>query len=473
MQALIAQGVLILWPLVALVLYMTMAAGRATIWTLLAGYLLLPRGVAFDLPGIPAFDKSTIPSLAAFVLALATARRGEFKWPRSKALNLLMLGFVLTPFATALTNRDFYMIGSMAFPALGFREGLSMSVGHVITLAPFVLGAGLLGNERGHRQILLALVIGALAYSIPIMLEVRLSPFLQRWVYGIEDAEYFLQQMRFGGFRSMVFLGHGLLVSTLLGMALLAALGLMKMRMKLFGLPMSLIAAYLAGILILNKSVGAVVLVALLAPMLLLLKRRMFLIAIAGLAMMVVTYPALRGANLLPLQDIVEAAGSLSAERADSFDFRLRNEELLLDRAEQRPLFGWGTFGRNRVIVVAHWGGTLDVAVTDGTWIIVIGMLGWVGYVLFFGLLSYPFWRAFRLRRSAVPTASLALVAVHMYNVLDLIPNSSIQPITWLVAGAIAGLRLDSGLRRGQRDAQPVDGPSRDIHPPSKASSRA
>ncbi|MCW2339025.1 hypothetical protein M2337_003258 [Sphingobium sp. B2D3A] len=457
MQALIAQGVLILWPLVALVLYMTMSAGRATIWTLLAGYLLLPRGVAFDLPGIPAFDKSTIPSLAAFVLALATSRRGEFKWPRSKALNLLMLGFVLTPFATALTNRDFYMIGSMAFPALGFREGLSMSVGHVITLAPFVLGAGLLGNERGHRQILLALVIGALAYSIPIMLEVRLSPFLQRWVYGIEDAEYFLQQMRFGGFRSMVFLGHGLLVSAFLAMALLAAIGLGKMRVALFGLPMSLIVVFLAVVLVLNKSLGAMLLVLLLAPLLLFLRPRLYLTIMAGLALMVVTYPALRGSGLIPLQDVVQTIRSVSPDRAESLDFRLRNEEILLTRAQQKPLFGWGTFGRNRVIVVTHWGGTVDISVTDGTWIIVIGMLGWVGYFFFFGLLTYPFWRILRFRRFKTPTATLTLAAVHMFNLLDLIPNSSLGPVTWLIAGALCAV-MNSKIKVNQPK---LDGDSR------------
>ena len=438
MQTLIAQGVLILWPLVALFLYSTMSAGRATIWTLLAGYLLLPSGVGFDFPGVPELDKTTIPNLAALVLAFATARRGEFRWPRSKVLNVLMVAFVITPFGTAFTNGEYYAIGSMSFPGLGFREGLSMAVGHVLTLSPFVLGAALLANEQGHRQILLALVIGALAYSIPILLEIRLSPFFQLWVYGYSDTGYFLQQMRFGGFRSMMFLGHGLLVSAFCAMALLAAIGLARMRLKLFGIPMSMIAAYLAVVLILNKSVGAVLLVMLLAPLLLFVRSRFSLTIIAGLALMVVVYPALRGADLLPLQKIVETATTVSPERAASLDFRVRNEEMLLTRAEQKPLFGWGTFGRNRVIVVTHWGGTLDVTVTDGTWIIIIGTLGWVGYVLYFGLLLYPFGRFFRLRRAALPMASLTLVAVHMFNILDLIPNSSVRPMTWLIAGALA-----------------------------------
>jgi hypothetical protein len=448
-QNLIAQGVLIIWPLVALFLFMTMSAGRASIWTLLAGYLLLPVGVDFDFPGIPALDKSTIPNLAVLILAFATARKGEVRWPRSRILNFMMIGLVLTSFATGLTNGDVISIGSVTFPALGFREGLSMAVGHVLTLAPFVVGACLLANEKGHRDILVALVIGALAYSIPVLLEIRLSPFLQKWIYGISDVEYFLQQMRSGGFRSMVFLGHGLLVSAFLGMALLAAIGLTRARVKLFGVPMGLIVAYLAVILVLNKTLSALILVAVLAPLLLLFRPRLYIKALAGLAMLVALYPAVRGVDVFPQREIVSAIESLNPERAHSLEFRFDNEHILLNRAQERPWFGWGTFGRNKVIVVTNWGATVDVSVTDGTWIIVVGVYGWIGYLLFFGLLTYPFWRMLKLRKAVVPTVTLTLAAVHMFNVLDLIPNSSVRPITWLIAGALANFTsLSTGAIR-------------------------
>lgn len=453
MQHIFAQGMLIIWPLVALVLYMTMPAGRATIWTLLAGYLLLPQGINFDFPGVPALDKSTIPNLAALVLALATARKGEFRWPRSVTLNMLMLGFVLSPFATGMTNGDAIVIGSVVLPSMGFREGLSMAIGHVLVIAPFMLGAGLLANEGGHRQILVALVIGALAYVVPVLLEIRLSPFIQGWVYGISDVDFFLQQMRFGGFRSMVFLGHGLLVSALLAMALLAAIGLAKEKVSIIGIPASLVAAVLAVVLVLNKSVGAIILVVVLAPLLIVFRARTAIKVMAGLAFLVAAYPAVRGADAFPYQRFVEAVGSLSPDRAHSLEYRFQNEEMLLTRAKERSLFGWGSFGRNRVIVVTDWGATVDVTVTDGTWVIVIGTLGWTGYLLFFGLLTYPFLRLFKLRKAALPAATLALAAVHMFNLLDLIPNSSVRPITWLIAGALANLVL---VKRNPAEERPT-----------------
>jgi O-antigen ligase len=91
------------------------------------------------------------------------------------------------------------------------------------------------------------------------------------------------------------------------------------------------------------------------------------------------------------------------------------------------------------VFVVTAWGSTTDVTLTDGTWIIILGTGGWLGYVSLFGLLCYPFWHLYRRRRSDISPATLALVAMLLFNVLDLIPNSSLRPITWLIAGALAG----------------------------------
>jgi hypothetical protein len=118
-----------------------------------------------------------------------------------------------------------------------------------------------------------------------------------------------------------------------------------------------------------------------------------------------------------------------------SLEFRLDNEDLLLDRANQRALFGWGRWGRGRV-----WtddGGDLSTA--DGEWIIVFGANGWVGYLGRFGLLTLPvILLAFRGRIDRMlVSASLGLVLVA--NLIDLIPNSGLSTVTWLMAGAIVG----------------------------------
>jgi len=446
-QGLIAQGALILWPVVALVLFMALPVGRAVIWTILAGYLLLPLGVNFDLPGVPAMDKSSIPNLAAIMLAPLFARHGAFRWPRSFVVKLLLLAWVLVPIGTMLNNGAPLIVGTSVRPGLGWWEALSLAIGNALDVVPFLLGAALLADEQGHRDIVKAIVLAALFYSLPILAEIRLSPFIQAKIYGVGSASYFLQQMRGSGFRAMVLMGHGLLVSTFLAMAILGALGLWKERVRLMGAPAVLLAVYLAVVLLLNKTMGATLLVLILAPALLFIRQRTLLAFIFLIGAVVATYPLARGTNLLPLQSIIDAAGQVSPARAESFKFRVRNETLLLNRAAEKPIFGWGSYGRNRVIVEQSWGeGFTDVTVTDGTWIIVAGTFGWAGYIACFGLLCYPFLRGFRLRRGTLPMITLALLTMHLLNVLDLIPNSSLRPLTWLIAGALANMtRL--GLR--------------------------
>lgn len=445
MQSLIAQGALILWPVVALVLFMVLPVGRAVIWTILAGYLLLPIGVSFDLPGVPAMDKSSIPNLVAVMLAPLFARSGTFQWPRSPVVKLLMLAWVVVPIGTMLNNGAPLIVGLSVRPGLGWWEALSLAIGNALEIVPFLLGAALLAHEQGHRDIVKAVVLAALVYSLPVLAEIRLSPFIQAKIYGVGSVDFFLQQIRGNGFRAMVLLGHGLLVSTFLAMAVLGALGLWKARLRLMGLPAVLIAAYLVVVLLLNKTMGATLLVLVLAPALLFIRQRTLLALIFLIGAVVATYPLARGANLLPLQSIIDAAGQVSPARAESFEFRVRNETLLLNRAAEKPIFGWGSYGRNRVIVEQSWGqGFTDIAVTDGTWIIVAGIFGWAGYLACFGLLCYPFLRGFRLRRGTLPVITLALLTMHLLNVLDLIPNSSLRPLTWLIAGALANMTRQS-----------------------------
>ncbi|MEC9311903.1 MAG: hypothetical protein VYA97_09080, partial [Pseudomonadota bacterium] len=79
-------------------------------------------------------------------------------------------------------------------------------------------------------------------------------------------------------------------------------------------------------------------------------------------------------------------------------------------------------------------------SVADGTWIIEIGVRGWVGYLGFFGLLTLPIiLLAFRARQLALDGGTAGLMIILAANLVDLIPNSSLVPITWMIAGALAG----------------------------------
>ncbi|HEY1125742.1 MAG TPA: O-antigen ligase family protein [Sphingobium sp.] len=450
------------WPLVTLVLFLTMSTQRAIVTSLVGAYLLLPFSLSYDFPGVPLLDKSSIPNIVTFLLALVLGRSGEFRWIRSVPVNLLLLAYVISPFATGFANTDAVQIGSVFLPGLTLYNSVSTAAGRAIELMPFILGAGLVSRPQGHRDILLVFVLAALAYTPPIFLEVLKGPFIQARLYGIDPGDFFQQQIRGDSFRAMVLMGHGLAVSAFVGLAVLAAVGLWRSRLRVFGMPSLLCGLYLFGVLVLNKSAGSVIFVVAIAPLLALLSGRRFLTLALAIGLVVVTYPLLRASGVIPIEYVTSTASSFSKERAESFNTRVRNEEILLKRANQRPLFGWGGWNRNRVFVVTAWGSTTDITVTDGTWIIMIGTGGWVGYIAAFGLLCYPFWHVFRRRKMDVSPATVALVAMLMFNVLDLIPNSSLRPITWLIAGALAGFTPPRPQRRPSTGVARVAGPQSD-----------
>jgi hypothetical protein len=174
---------------------------------------------------------------------------------------------------------------------------------------------------------------------------------------------------------------------------------------------------------------------------------------------------------------MLDAATSISEERADSLRTRFDNEQQLLERASQRLLFGWGRWGRSRVY--DEYG--KDISITDGRWAITLGQFGIFGFLAEFGLLALPvFGAASALRfaeseRDSIFLAALALIIG--ISIIELLPNASLSPWTWLLAGALLGraeaLRgAAQQLRRFDRLAPGGPGAERAAYQESTASTR-
>jgi hypothetical protein len=281
--------------------------------------------------------------------------------------------------------------------------------------------------------------MAALGYSLLMLVEIRLSPQLHNWIYGFLPSR-FDQQMRGGGFRPVVFLGHGLLVAFFTSLAFVAAVYLAKRRAEVFGLSAWFWAAYLAGILVLCRSLGPLMLSSAAVCVMLLVRRGGVQLICALAAIALLAYPMLRGADIVPVQALADQVAAANEERAASFQTRIDNEDSLLARANQRPVFGWGGYGRNRVF---DENTGKDLSITDGTWIIIIGTYGWAGYISAFGLLCLPMVAAWR-RGEQLSAASAALSLILAVNLLDLLPNSSLSPMTWLFAGSLVPLTKKS-----------------------------
>jgi len=210
--------VLYSFPLVVLTLFHHLDKPRALLASLVAGYLLLPEQLMYDLPLLPPLNKHTIPVFAVFaVLMFKTGETDKMVlpgWiPKSWLARGFLLALVVGAFFTANTNEDPINIGSRILPGLTIYDAASLILSTSTLLLPFLLARKFLAHPKHHRTVLVTFVIAASFYSFLALYEVRMSPQLNSIVYGFFPHS-FLQHIRKGGFRPLVFLNHGLWLST-------------------------------------------------------------------------------------------------------------------------------------------------------------------------------------------------------------------------------------------------------------------
>lgn len=459
--------VLAIWPLVMVALFRFLPPGRALIWSYLSAYLVLPPfPTAFDFPLMPPLSKESLPNIMAVILVYTMTKVQKPLLPESNIGKALVFAFIFCPVFTVFTNPE-----PLIFPQLGVRGLYAMDVValvmiQAIMLSSYLLARQLLTSREDMRDLLLALVIGGVAYSFPMLLEIRLSPQLNIWIYGYFQHS-FEQAVRGGGFRSLVFLSHGIWAAMLIMMSVTAAIVLARNEKGGRRIKFLVATAFLAVVLVLNKTLSPVVYATVIILVVSCVSWRMQLRAALLLGVLAVSYPVVKAVDLVPEEQILSLAASVSEEREGSLRFRFDNENILLDRALEKPLFGWGSWGRNH-IRDSVTGDILSTA--DGRWIITIGVFGWLGYFAEFGLLLLPIVllayqtrqadrnsELHRVRRGAVSIPLKQEVereAVESYqpsplaagmclilavNIVDLLPNATLTALTWVLAGALLG----------------------------------
>src|SRR5262245_35205629 len=201
------------WPLIALLFFAALPPRRAVIANFVVGWLLLPVA-SIGIQGFPDVTKASSVAVAALlgVLLFDARRVAAFRF---RALDLPVLALTVVPLATSLAN------------GLGAYDGLSGVLGNALPWGvPWLMGR-LYGSEPGaRRDLVVGLLLGSLAY-IPICLfEMRFSPQLNQWLYGFIPFK-FATTRRFGGYRPVGFLRHGI------------ELGMLMMSGSLIGLCLS------------------------------------------------------------------------------------------------------------------------------------------------------------------------------------------------------------------------------------------
>lgn len=476
----LAYLMLIGWPIVSLVLFLRQPLERAILWCLIGGYLLLPPLAEFDLPLVPDMDKFSIPSVMAFFLCIALLRKPVPLLPKPLLARGLMLVFIAGVVPTVMTNGDPMVFRVLQnsdpiifltdmLPGLKWRDLGSVIINQIILLMPFLLARRYLSHEQGQKELLLALCLAGLAYSLPALFEIRFSPQLNTWIYGFFQHD-FIQMIRGSTFRPIVFLPHALWLAFFFVTATIATASLTRVQPQGQRGKYIFAMIWLLLVIVASKSMASTGYVVALVPVVLMFSEagriRIALIFVA----LALIYPILRNAGLIPLDDIVGFFNQFSADRAQSLGFRFENEEILLQHANERRLFGWGGWGR--YLTYSPWDGTQD-AVADGRWIFIFGTYGIFGFFAEFGLLASPIlliWlRHKRLPEGESLTHSGTLALMLGITMFDLLLNAAIVPYIWLIAGAlIAAAEKPARVTQRSRqrteaviDIQPVKEPER------------
>ena len=447
-------------------LFRTQKVERAIVWSILGGYLLLPPLAEFNLPLVPAMDKVSIPNLSVLaILVFATAHQVRL-WPEGRIARVLVVLFIFGAIPTVLTNPEPILFEVLrdadpilflvdALPGQSVRDIGSVLIGQALTIVPFLVARQFLNSETGLRELLLALAVGATAYSVPSFLEMQVSPVVNIWVYGFFQHS-FEQTIRAGGFRPIVFLPHGLWLAVLVCTAAVD-------RWKAV-----LWTVYLMVFLLACKSAASIAYGMVLVPIVYLAPRRWLILLATLFALVAVTYPMLRNLHLIPTDEVVAKVATVNPNRAQSLEYRFLNEEQLLERAAEKPAFGWSGWGRSLVRDPE----TAEIlTIPDGRWIIVFGSFGWLGYIAEFGLLALPLVLmgiyALRHREAELSPYIGAVAMILGTTLLDMLLNATLTPFTWLTAGAVLGYveRVNprkAAMPRHALRSRPVLGQKRD-----------
>jgi hypothetical protein len=447
----------------------TVAAAQVMVW----GMMWLPEGAAFDLPALPPFSKYTISAICALVGVWWKAPRRLRAAKIGRGYDAWIAVMVVAQVGTVLTNQDplhYGMWKTIELPGFTAYDGISAAVRVVLTVAvPCWLGRALLRSKQDLADVLGVLAVAGVVYSIPILYEVRMSPMLHEYVYGYSPRADWSQNVRLGGYRPTVFMGHGLVVGFFVFISAMAAVTLHKAgRKRILGWPSGLVVLYLFGILVLCKAAAALIYAAVGFAVIRYLGHKAQMRLLMLLAFMVVSYPIARIADVFPVHGLLSMAGTLGPDRVQSLQFRFDNEDVLLIKGVERLWFGWGGYARDRVYDLHS---AKDLVIQDGHWIAVFGQQGLFGFTCFFALLLVPVWHVSRGLRHVKAHADRSLLLGFGFVVVicsvNMLPNMQLPYLQFFFAAGLAVLvrELPKQARRtaqvrSQRPALAVSRPA-------------
>jgi hypothetical protein len=437
------------WLALTVIFFRKMPSRRAVLCSVIGGVLFLPMA-SYDIPGFISYGK---PTAIALGLILATVlHQGETR-TRFRLMPQdvpMMVWCFVVPLATSLSN------GLGLYDAISSMLTLSLSWGVV-----YWVGRVYFSELSSARQLCQAILIGGLLYVPLCLFEVRMSPQLSNYIYGFFPHS-FAQHYRYGSFRPIVFMQHGLMVALWMAESSVVAFWMWRSReiTRLKGIPMALLVLALVTTTVLCKSANGWVFLALGTLSWFYYRKlrstwllRIFIIIIPA-------YMLVRISGLVSTEQVIGAAQRVfDEERVASLSIRLLQENLFNAHALQRVLFGWGGWGRGWPVDPAT--GERAITMVDSFFVIMFSTYGLVGLISLFSALLIGPWTVLRAHKrvgkvrdiGGPDSNSLDLVLLSLVVImfaLDSLMNAMGNPVYVLCAGALVsyGKRIEEPARR-------------------------
>ena len=421
------------WIPFTILLFFKLKPHHAAMVSVIGGTLFLPM-TGYDLPGLPPFTKNSVIGISLLLGGRLSGKRhiADFRWSH---FDIPMLIWCLCPIASSLSNN------------LGLYDGMAGVWGNMTLWGiPYLAGRIYIDTSDKLRDLCLALVIGGLIYLPLCLYEIRMSPQLNNIVYGFFPHSW-LQHVRYGGFRPIVFMQHGLMVTLWMAATTTVIFWLWRAKVitHLKGIPFSLFVFAMIATTVLCKSAnGWVALVFGIGGYYLFSLSR----SIKPFRLLLLLIPCYM---LLRITGGIEASAIenqmsrvLDADRISSLAIRLKQEDLFIDKMLARPLFGWGYMSRAWPRIDGEDDGNFAIGMIDALWLIVVSTRGFIGLASMAIMMLTGPWRTLsRLKQQHTPldtprmATPLVISLVVLLFMVDCLVNGMINPVYILASGAL------------------------------------
>lgn len=426
------------WIPLSIYFFSNLKPQYAVLASVVGGWLFLPM-TGYDLPGLPEYNKNMAIALG---LILGGEISGQRHWQKFtlRIYDIPMLIWCICPIVTSLSNN------------LGVYDGLSISFHNVVTWGvPYAAGRLYFTDIKDLQKLCVGIVIGGLIYVPLCLYEVRMSPQLSNMFYGFSPYSFFAQAIRYGGFRPVVFMQHGLMVSLWMAVSTVTAYWMWRSRaviripgFKYFDL--SVLVLLLVMTTVLCKSINGLVSMIVGGVSYTAYRNINSTNILILLLLFIPFFLVVRITGVVEVSQIKQIAEMMvDAERVQSLVFRLDQEDALRERAKERMFLGWGGYNRGRVVDAEK--GT-DINIIDSLWLITYSTFGLLGLAsLYGGMLMGPLCvlhlvQIKKVKVGLLTVSPIVLALVVILFMIDSLLNSMVMPVYIMVSGALVSFVL-------------------------------